>query len=56
MLKTFEFMYTSAPILTLNCINCRVEKKTKAYTFAAFVYCKNLFASNILVFEDLNKI
>ena len=44
----------SASMPALNCINCRVEGKTKAYAFAPFMFSKSSLTGNISVFEDLN--
>lgn len=41
-------------MVVLNYIDYKIEKKTKAYIFALFIFGKSLFNRNISVFENLN--
>ena len=38
----------------LNCIDCKVEQKTKAHVFGLSIFSESSLNGNISVFEDLN--
>lgn len=41
-------------MLTINIINYKQKRTTKAFAFVVFIFCKSFIISNISIFEDHN--
>lgn len=53
---SIKLLYIFIPIIALNYINYKIEKKIIAYIFTLFIFSESLFAGNIFVFKDFYKI
>lgn len=51
---SINLLYPSILMPVINCVDCKVEEKTKAFMFAPFIFSESSLAGNISVFEDLN--
>ena len=53
---SIDLLNRFASMSVINCIDCRMEKKTETYTLPLFMFSESSFNGNLLVFEDLNVI